>query len=65
VLRDLIIREFVKANAIALKPGLVKGPLIKGLGFGEVVLLRICWSSNPDRSVLRKLPLYRGAWAGY
>ncbi|XTI95798.1 hypothetical protein V2W45_1257012 [Cenococcum geophilum] len=61
VLRDLIIREFVKANTIALKPGLIKGPLIKGLGFSKVILLRICWSSNPNRSVPRKLPLYRGA----
>ena len=42
VLRDLIIREFVRANTIALKPDLVKGLLIKGLGFSEVVLLRIC-----------------------
>ena len=65
VLRNLTTKEFVTADAIAIKPYLVKGPLIYGLGFGEVVLSRICWSSVPDMSVSDKLLLHRGVWAGH
>jgi hypothetical protein len=65
VLRNLTTSEFVTADAIALKPDCIEGPQIKGLGFGEVVLSRICWSSNPDSSLLCNLPLHRGAWAGH
>jgi hypothetical protein len=65
VLRNLTTREFVRADAIALKPDLVKGPLINGLGFGEVVLSRICWSSDPATSTPYEGPLHRGVWAGH
>jgi hypothetical protein len=47
VLRDLTTKEFVSAERVALYPDFVEGPFVKGLGFGEAVLTRICWSSTP------------------
>ena len=65
VLRNLTTREFVTADAIAQKPGFIEGLQIKFLGFGEAVLSKICWSSNPDSTLKCELPLHRGAWAGH
>lgn len=45
ILRNLTTKQFVRAEAIALKPEFIKGPHIIGLGFGEVLLSRICWTS--------------------
>ena len=65
VLRNLTTKEFVTADAIAIKPYLVKGPLIYGLGFGEVVLSRICWSSDRVVGLPDELLFHRGVWAGH
>jgi hypothetical protein len=46
ILRNLTTREYVRADAIALKPEYINGPEISHLGFGEVILSRICWSLN-------------------
>jgi hypothetical protein len=64
VLRNLTTREFVRAEAIALRPELVRGPIIGRLGFGEVVLARICWSSDVS-DVPGHRALNRGVWAGH
>ena len=42
ILRNLTTQEYVRSDAIALKPEHIHGPNIKFLGFGEVVLSRIC-----------------------
>ncbi|OCL04804.1 hypothetical protein AOQ84DRAFT_300129, partial [Glonium stellatum] len=65
VLRNFTTREFVRADAVALKPDFIAGPRIKGLGFGELVLSRICWSSQVDTSVSEEVTLHKGVWAGH
>jgi hypothetical protein len=42
ILRNLTNKQFVRAEAIALKPEFIHGPDIDILGFGEVVLSRVC-----------------------
>lgn len=64
VLRNLTTQEFVRAEDLALRPELVDGPIIGGVGFGEVVLARICWSSDPATGVWGDEELHRGVWAG-
>lgn len=65
VLRDLTAKEFVRAEAIALKPEHVHGPDIDFRGFGEAVVSRICWSSDPSVSMRTSISIYRGIWAGH
>jgi hypothetical protein len=65
VLRNLTTREFVTADAIALHAECIEGPHIESWGFGEVVISRICWSSQPDSSLRHDLQLHRGVWAGH
>ncbi|PON25238.1 hypothetical protein TGAM01_v205924 [Trichoderma gamsii] len=64
ILRNLTIKQFVRAEAIALKPEFIKGPRIIGLGFGEVLLSRISWTAAAleidDPTTIR-----RGIWAGH
>ena len=48
---------------MALKPEMINGPIVKGLDFGEVVLARICWSSDPDTGLKGDWQIHRGAWA--
>ncbi|TWU73583.1 hypothetical protein ED733_004788 [Metarhizium rileyi] len=61
ILRNLTTKEFVRSEAVALKPQYIHGPNIDVLGFGDVLLHRILWSrpsgSSPD--------MYRGVWAGH
>ena len=64
VLRNLTTREFVRGDAIALREDLVGGPLIEGLGFGEVVLSRICFSSY-NASMSYEGEIHRGVWSGH
>lgn len=67
VLRNLTAREFVRADAIAIKKEHVQGPEIQGLGFGSIVIARICWSSSPRTGILHgyKGGVHRGVWAGH
>ncbi|MCJ1250987.1 hypothetical protein MMC30_008217 [Trapelia coarctata] len=65
VLRNLMTREFVRGDAIALREDLVDGPLIEGLGFGEVVLSRICFSSDGNANMFYEEGIHRGVWAGH
>lgn len=44
--RNLTAKEFVLPTAVALKPEYINGPFIRGLGFGEVVMVRTCWTSE-------------------
>ncbi|OCK90623.1 uncharacterized protein K441DRAFT_689361 [Cenococcum geophilum 1.58] len=68
ILRNLKTREYVRSDAIALRPEYIHGPNIDVIGFGEVVLSRICWSSDPSVNIDgRKYNrnIHRGIWAGH
>lgn len=64
VLRNLTTHEFVRPSAIALDQRYIRGPFIKILGYGEVILSKICWSTNDFTSVAGD-PLNQGPWAGH
>ncbi|KAI0544655.1 hypothetical protein F4679DRAFT_564167 [Xylaria curta] len=55
ILRNLTTKQIVRADAIAVSPDHISGPNISVLGFGEVLLSRICWTTNGTR----------GVWAGH
>jgi hypothetical protein len=65
ILRNLTTREYVCSDAIAMKPEHIHGPNIDFLGFGEVVLSRICWSSDPSVNMEYNGNIHRGVWAGH
>ncbi|KAK3316865.1 hypothetical protein B0H66DRAFT_626436 [Apodospora peruviana] len=68
VLRNLTKKEFVRADAIDLKPEYINGPMIFGLGFHEVVTAKIMWSSKstpPTDSDEGPETWTRGEWAGH
>ncbi|KID85953.1 F-box domain containing protein [Metarhizium guizhouense ARSEF 977] len=64
ILRNLTTKQFVRAEAIALQRRFIHGPEIDFLGFGHVILLRICWSSQPVPEVYPE-NIVRGKWAGH
>lgn len=57
--------RFVRSEAIALKPEFIHGPSIDVLGFGEVVMSRICWSTSSYVSMHDTSNISRGVWAGH
>ena len=65
ILRNLTTKEFVRSEAVALKPEYVHGPDIRVLGFGEVVLSRICWSTCSNIGIHDPTNITRGVWAGH
>lgn len=64
VLRNLTVKEVIRGGVIALKEEFIHGPQIDVLGFAEVLLLRISWSSEPVRSG-KSGDIARGKWAGH
>ncbi|KAL7894799.1 hypothetical protein HDV64DRAFT_258513 [Trichoderma sp. TUCIM 5745] len=65
ILRNLTTKEYVRSEAIALRPEYIRGPDIDVLGFGEVVLSRICWSTSDSVSMADTSNISRGVWAGH
>ncbi|KJZ68641.1 hypothetical protein HIM_11971 [Hirsutella minnesotensis 3608] len=65
ILRNLTTKQFVRAEAIALKPEFIHGPNIEVLGFGEVILSRICWSSSAAWGIADPTNICRGRWAAH
>ena len=65
ILRNLTTQEYVRSEAIALKPEYIHGPNIDFLGFGEVILSRVCWSTDPWVAMSYKGGIHRGVWAGH
>ncbi|KAI0404659.1 hypothetical protein F4802DRAFT_615313 [Xylaria palmicola] len=66
ILRNLTAKQIVRADAIALSPDYIRGPDIRVLGFGEVVLLRVCWSTSSCVSMRDTTgSISRGPWAGH
>ncbi|KAL7895876.1 hypothetical protein HDV63DRAFT_406107 [Trichoderma sp. SZMC 28014] len=64
ILRNLTTKQFVRAEAIALKPEFIRGPHIIGLGFGEVLLSRITWT-GAALEIHDPANIRRGIWAGH
>ncbi len=65
ILRNLTTQEYVRSEAIAIKPEYIRGPNIEGLGFGEVVWSRICWSTDANCAMECTDNIHRGVWAGH
>ncbi|KAI0535068.1 hypothetical protein GGR58DRAFT_519680 [Xylaria digitata] len=66
ILRNPTTKQIMHSNAIALSPDDISGPDIRNLGFGEVVMSRICWSTDPSTSMNNDTTnITRGAWAGH
>ncbi|KAH6973831.1 hypothetical protein BKA56DRAFT_620029 [Ilyonectria sp. MPI-CAGE-AT-0026] len=65
ILRNLTTKEFVRLEAIALKPELIHGPKIDVLGFGEIVMSRICWPTSSSASKGDTTNISKGVWAGH
>jgi hypothetical protein len=65
ILRNLTTKQIVRSDAIALSPDHIEGPDIRGLGFGEVVMSRICWSTSSSVSMPDTTNISRGVWAGH
>ncbi|KAJ5798386.1 uncharacterized protein N7503_007682 [Penicillium pulvis] len=64
ILRNLTTKEYVRSEVIALKESFIHGPQIDVLGFSEVLISRISWSSRPI-DVGHGLNLSHGKWAGH
>ncbi|KAK2598049.1 hypothetical protein QQS21_005826 [Conoideocrella luteorostrata] len=65
ILRNLTTTEFVRSEAIALRPEFIHGPYIEHIGFGEVILSRIGWTSHDREGKAKPGTIYRGVWAGH
>jgi hypothetical protein len=62
VLRNLITKEYVRRSVVAHGRN---GPFTSGcVGLGEVILSRICWSSDPSTSMAWS-SIHRGIWEGH
>lgn len=64
ILRNLTTKEYVRGEVIALKQEFVHGPNIEVLGFAEILISRISWSSGEIQFGKDK-NLARGKWAGH
>lgn len=64
ILRNLTMKEYVRGEVIALRESFIHGPQIDILGFSEVLISRISWSSRPI-NVEHGGNLCRGKWAGH
>ncbi|KAI1735411.1 hypothetical protein F4680DRAFT_304118 [Xylaria scruposa] len=65
ILRNLTTKQIVRADAIALSPDHIMGPDIRDLGFGHVLLSRICWTSHIPIYPSKAGNIVRGVWAGH
>ncbi|OBZ67019.1 hypothetical protein A0H81_12802 [Grifola frondosa] len=67
VLCNLTTRQYVTSNALEDLCGVPGKPgpqIFTSLGFGHVLLSRICWSSDPETDVRHWRDLGFGDWAG-
>lgn len=66
ILRNLTTKEFVTSTGVALDPKLIRGPLIRGIGFDNVIVLRTCWSTTSNNNnIPYSEKVHRGVWAGH
>jgi hypothetical protein len=60
------MHEFVRSEEIDLMPNRIQGPWVQRVGFGGVVLLRTCWSSDSSASMeCYGGGIVQGIWAGH
>ncbi|KAJ5691991.1 hypothetical protein N7462_001414 [Penicillium macrosclerotiorum] len=64
ILRNLTTKEYVRGEVIALKEEFIHGPQIDVIGFSEILISRISWSSQPER-VGWSENITKGKWAGH
>ncbi|KAJ5640006.1 uncharacterized protein N7484_007868 [Penicillium longicatenatum] len=64
ILRNLTTKEYVRGEVIALRESFIHGPQIDVLGFSEVLISRISWSSRPV-DVGHGGNMSHGKWAGH
>lgn len=64
-LRNLTTKEYVRADKLAISKEFIHGPHIDVIGFGEVVILRTCWSTIPIGDRGKVSEMHRGKWAGH
>ncbi|KAJ3580522.1 hypothetical protein NPX13_g31 [Xylaria arbuscula] len=62
VLRNLTTKQIVRSEAIAISREHAKGPLIEGIGFGEVLWSLTCWKGSAKRG---RTSISEGVWAGH
>ncbi|KAK9434757.1 F-box domain containing protein [Metarhizium brunneum] len=65
ILRNLTTEEFVRSEAIAIRPEYIHGPFIKYLGFHEVIVSRASWSTFSPTAMIDPTEIARGVWAGH
>ncbi|KAJ3478147.1 hypothetical protein NLG97_g8653 [Lecanicillium saksenae] len=68
MLRNLTTREFVRSEAVAIKPEFICGPYLAIRGFQHLLLARTCWADSWVGRTMRTLELPvspRGDWAGH
>ncbi|KAI1272728.1 hypothetical protein F5Y07DRAFT_378972 [Xylaria sp. FL0933] len=65
ILRNLTTKEIVYPDAIALSPKCIRGPHMSMLGFGQVVMSRILWSTSGSVRLSGAKDICRGKWAGH
>ena len=66
ILRNLTAKQIVRSKTLALLDGLIKGPQIGVIGFGEVILALTCWSScRAFPPPLDPTNICNGLWAGH
>ncbi|KID72131.1 uncharacterized protein G6M90_00g028250 [Metarhizium brunneum] len=65
ILRNLTIKEFIRSEAIAIKPEYIHGPFIEYLGFHEVIVSRASWSTFSPTVMADPTEITRGVWAGH
>lgn len=65
ILRNLTTKQLVRSEAIALSPDYIHGPFIDVIGFGEVVMSRICWPSSSSVGMTDTSNFSTGVWAGH
>jgi hypothetical protein len=65
VLRNLSRRQYVRESALfELQAKYAETEILQEVGFGEIVITRICLSSDPSVSISYDGPIHRGVWAG-
>ncbi|KAI1805937.1 hypothetical protein F4811DRAFT_194421 [Daldinia bambusicola] len=65
ILRNLTTKEFVRSEAIALKPEFIHGPRIRGIGFEHALLTRIFWVPSDVVENIIPEEFVKGLWAGH
>ena len=64
VLRNLSKHEYVREEAINVDSFVKWGDPTGEIGLGQVVLSRICWSTDNSRAMRYEGDIHRGVWAG-